>query len=433
MKKNNSLTIISIILLTTALFCSNIPVHANTSIDPKIENNQIDDKGLYSSSVFPVSLDSSQMILVEDFTDGKMPPVDPNLGPWVHEITANNATWYIDDSHPYTDPYCATVCRGDYDGLQDEKLITPSLDFSSYDTINLRFRWYTSHLTAVWEDVIDLNVCITLDDGKTWTVIWNEDYLNPFVSWTWQDSGNIDLSAYVKKSNVKIGFEYISNNKTDAFAQEFSIDNIEISGNSVGFMCDAGGPYEVSWSWNRLNGVEFHGNATGGKLPYSDWTWDFGDGHTSKIHYCPKHTYNDVGTYNVTLVITDSENPQHKASDHTTVKVYETPPSSIEITIKPSMGILAEVKNMGTLNLSYLNWTVIIEWGPSKVLKKEVGNGIIGFIEAKSSTSIQCKCNLIWIGFIRVTIDVKPLNTDPTEKQQNALIIGPYVLPLLSS
>jgi len=106
LKKNNSLTIISIILLTTALFCSNIPVHANTSIDPKIENNQIDDKGLYSSSVFPVSLDSSQMILVEDFTDGKMPPVDPNLGPWVHEITANNATWYIDDSHPYTKLHC---------------------------------------------------------------------------------------------------------------------------------------------------------------------------------------------------------------------------------------------------------------------------------------------------------------------------------------
>jgi hypothetical protein len=432
LKKNNSLTIISIVLLTTALFCSNISVQANTSIDPEIENNRIDNKGSYSSSVFPVSLDSLQIILEEDFTDGNMPPVDPYLGQWVHEITANNATWYIDDSNPYTDPYCATVCRGDYDGLQDEKLITPSLDFSSYDVINLRFRWYTSHLTAVWKDVIDLNVCITLDDGKTWAVIWNEDNLDPFVSWTWQDSDDIDLSAYAKEPNVKIGFRYYSNNITDTCAQEFSIDNIEIYCNSKEFVCDAGGPYEIAWSWNRIYGVQFHGTVMGGKLPYSNWAWDFGDGNTSKVRYSPKTTYNDIGTYNVTLIVTDSAKPRNIAFDYTIVKVVETPPSSIEISIKPSIGIIAEVKNTGTLNVSYLNWTMIIEWGPSKVLKKEVGNGIIPFIEAKSLTSIKSSYYLIWFGFIRVTIEIKPLNTYGAEIQQMVFIIGSFVLPLSS-
>jgi hypothetical protein len=372
------------------------------------------------------------MILEQYFTDGNMPPLDSNLGQWGYKITADNATWYIDDSDPYSDPYCATVHRGDFKDLQNEWLITPNLDFSPYDVITLRFRWYTSHLTAIWKDVIDLNVCITLDDGKTWTVIWNEDTLKPFTSWTWQDSNDIDLSAYAKKPNVKIGFQYYSNDMTDAEAQEFSIDDITVSGSTKQFMCDAGGPYEIAWSWNILNGVEFHGNAMGGKLPYSNWTWDFGDGHTSKTHYCPKWTYKDVGTYNVTLVVTDSATPKNIAFDYTTVKVVETPPSCIEITIKPSMGILADVKNTGILNISYLNWTMFIEYGPSKVLTKEVGNGIINFLEAKQTTSIQNRDYLLWFGFMRATIEIKPSNTCGTELQQMVLIIGPVVVPLRS-
>jgi hypothetical protein len=433
LKKTNSLTIISVIFLTTSFFCSNISLQANTLIGSEIKNNQINDESSYSSSVLPVSPNGYEIILEEDFTDGNMPPVDPYLGPWVHEITANNATWYIDDSDPYVDPYCATVCRGDYEGLQDEWLITPSLNFNSYDVVDLRFHWYTSHLTAVWKDVIDLNVGITLDDGKTWTVLWNEDDLqSPFISWTWQDSGVIDLSAYTTESNVKIGFQYISDNITDAYAQEFSIDNVEIYGNSEQFSCNAGGPYEIAWSWNMLYGVQFHGSVLGGQLPYSNWTWDFGDGNTSKVHYSPKWTYNDVGIYNVTLIVYDSAKPRHIAFDFTTVKVVETPPSSIEITIKPSVGLSAEVKNTGTLNVSYLNWTMIIEWGPSKVLKKEVGNGTIQIIEAKSLTSIKCKYYLIWFGFIRVTIEVNPLNSYRAELQQMVLIAGPFIIPVES-
>ena len=431
MKKNNSLKIISIVLLTIVLFCSNISVQSNASIYPEINTNQIGDEGSYSSSVFPLSLNSHETILKEDFSDGIIPPVDPDLGQWVHKITAKNATWYIDDTDPYIDPYCATVHRLDYEGLQNEWLITPSLNFSKYDVINLRFFWYTSHLTAVWTDVIDLTVSISLDDGKTWTIMWNEDNFEvPFISWTWQDSGEIDLSTYSHISNVKIGFWYYSNNITDADAQEFSIDDIEIYGDSGDLICDAGGPYEIAWSWNILYGVQFHGSVTGGQLPYSDWTWHFGDGNTSNVHYSPNWKYNNIGTYNVTLIVSDSSKPSQKAFDNTTVKVIETPPSSIEITIQPSIGILAVVKNKGTLNVSYLNWTMIIEWGPSKILKREVGNGSIQFIEAKSSTSIQCSYQLIWLGKLRVTIEVKPLNSYQTEKQQMVLIAGKLVIPL---
>jgi len=432
LKKNNCYKIICIIILAIALFCSNISVQSKTSIYPEIKNHQIGDKGVCLSSELPVSNISHEIILEEDFSKGVIPPIDPILGQWVHKITAKNATWYIDESIPYTDPYCATISRWDYEGLQNEWLITPRLDFSNYDVVNLRFFWYTSHLTAVWNDVIDLIVSISLDEGKTWTILWNEDDFDPFISWTWQDSGEIDLSAYAHKSNVQIGFWYYSNNITDPDAQEFSIDNIEIYGNSDQFICDTGGPYEIAWSWNIKYGVQFHGNVIGGQMPYSDWTWYFGDGNTSKVRYSPNHKYNNVGTYNVTLIVTDSSKPSHIAFANTTVKVIETSPSVIEIEIQPSIGLLAEVKNTGNLNVSYLNWTMVIEWGPLTLFKREVGNGTIQFIGAKSITSLRSSYNIIWLGFLRVTIEVKPLNTYREEKIQMVLIVGTFIFPIIS-
>ena len=433
LRNNNSFQVNSIVLLITVLLCSNISIQAYTSIDPDIKNTQIYDDESYSSSVLPISLNSYEIILQEDFSDGNMPPVDPILGPWVQNITANDSTWFIDDSNPYNDPYCATIRRGDYEGLQDEWLITPRLNFSVYDAINLRFRLYTSHFTAIWKDEIDLKVGISLNDGGTWDEIWNENELgDTIVSWTWLDSGKIDLSKYAKESNIKIRFQYYSNEIEDAYAQEFSIDNIVINGTSEQFLCNAGGPYEISWSWNMKYGVQFHGTAQGGQYPYLNWTWDFGDGNTSKVHYSPKWKYNDTGIYNLTLTVVDSATPKNMAVDHTTVKVVETKPTCVEITLQPSVGLSAEVKNTGTLNVSYLNWSMIIEWGPSYVFHREVGNGVIPFIEAKSSTPIHSDYNIFWSGLIKVKIVVEPLNACRVELQQRVLIIGSFFYPIHS-
>ena len=428
MFKNNSLKITGVTFFVIALLCLNISIQANISNDLDVKKNQINDEGLYSSSVSQVSDNGFKLILQEDFDAGKIPPVDPVLGQWVHDITAINETWYIDDSNPDSEPYCATVHRGHFTGLQDEWLITPRLDFSSCDVISLKFRWYTSQLTAVWKDVIDFNVKISVDQGWTWTDLWNEDDIE-FVSWTWQDSGEIDLSAFAKEPDVRIGFQYYSKDITDAYAQEFSIDNIEVNGDSEQFSCNAGGPYEIVWSWNLKYGVQFHGSIEGGQPPFLNWTWDFGDGNTSK-QFFPNWKYADVGTYNITLTVVDSARPRHIAYDYTTVTVVETEPSCVEITIIPSMGILGEVTNKGTLDVSYLNWTIIIEWGPSRILQREMGSGIIEFIEAKSSVSIQSSYTLFWFGFIRVTINVKPLNADEAQIQQNVLVLGSFVLPM---
>lgn len=49
--------------------------------------------------------------------------------------------------------------------------------------------------------------------------------------------------------------------------------------------------------------IEFDRRIAGGFAPYS-FEWDFGDGNTSTSEY-PAHSYKDVGSYTVTLVVTD--------------------------------------------------------------------------------------------------------------------------------
>ena len=51
--------------------------------------------------------------------------------------------------------------------------------------------------------------------------------------------------------------------------------------------------------------VDFH-NGTYPMYYFSTYEWDFGDGSTS-VEYEPEHTYEEVGNYTVTLVVTNSE------------------------------------------------------------------------------------------------------------------------------
>jgi PKD repeat protein len=51
--------------------------------------------------------------------------------------------------------------------------------------------------------------------------------------------------------------------------------------------------------------VNFTGSAAGGTPPYT-WDWDFGDESTHSTQQSPSHTYNDGGTFTVTLKVTDS-------------------------------------------------------------------------------------------------------------------------------
>jgi PKD repeat protein len=59
--------------------------------------------------------------------------------------------------------------------------------------------------------------------------------------------------------------------------------------------------------------IQFSGLASGGTKPYGSWYYDFGDGNNSQQQNTT-HTYNTLGSYNVTLNVTDSENISSNSS-----------------------------------------------------------------------------------------------------------------------
>ena len=92
---------------------------------------------------------------------------------------------------------------------------------------------------------------------------------------------------------------------------------------------DAGGPYHA------YAGMYFivSENIYGGSPPYT-CLWDFGDGTTSTLQH-PSHTYTNIGQYNLTFTVTDSEHTI--STDHTTITVTYGPPNAY--LVKPEYGL----------------------------------------------------------------------------------------------
>jgi len=418
MKRDNILKGAGVLLIVPVLLFSNISVTANTAVDTDTSTQNIQTNKLSYVSL-PVFVGGYETILDENFTDMTMPPSG-----WTHIQNNSDDTWYIDDTDPHNEPYCGT-CYHD-NGLQDEWLITPSLDFKGgdYTEIYLRFWWYTSYYEAVHMDYHDLNVSISTDGGTNWTLIWNEDNIGRFYSWVWYDTTfgePIDLSAYADETDVRIGFQYYSAEGVEG--REYSIDDIVVYGNSEPFWCDAGGPYYYHWDYQP---VLFHGDANGGEKPYT-WEWDLGDGDTANTPYFPRHFYDEVGLYNVSLTLRDSG--ELIAFSQTTVHIYTGDPPEIQIYVnKSGIWINAELRNVGNENISYIDWKMVVRWGPLRILEKEVENGTIQSLASKTSKFVNSG-PFFGFGRIIIIISAEPEGAPaPPERRFKAFKIGPLIL-----
>jgi hypothetical protein len=418
-------------LVVSALLCSNVLVFADTAMNNSTPNFQINKS---SDGSLPAAGRGFVIVLEEKFSANLMPPTN-----WERIQTNLNETWHIDSSLPYSEPYCAGVYRGNDFELQNEWLISPTLDFTNYHgIINLSFWWYTNCYVAHWKDYIDLNVSISTNNGSTWTLLWSDDYIiGNYSSWTWIDTMDgypIDLSLYSGESQVKIGFQYYSNKTDESSCQEFSIDDILVYAENTTvpqLECYPGGPYE--WCWDNQHnyippGVRFHGNINEPQWWKCKWLWDFGDNSTSTTPFTPIHDYKDVGIYNVTLrVIDNTSTPNRIAFNHTTVRIFLMPAPEIDIQIKKlSLGIQATVKNDGIYNATRINWTIIVRWGITQ--EKMVANGTIERLGPENISEPMKSGYFFKFGMIRIEICAIPENIPGLNKEFNAFKIGPFVL-----
>jgi PKD repeat protein len=84
---------------------------------------------------------------------------------------------------------------------------------------------------------------------------------------------------------------------------------------------------------------EFQANLTGGTEPYTN-IWNFGDGSEESNEQTVLHTFEEAGTYNVTLAATDTDN--QTASDSIEINVEAAPlPPSTTITDPLIVGIIS--------------------------------------------------------------------------------------------
>lgn len=143
-------------------------------------------------------------------------------GTWTNVETNANENWV----------WGATSGNGDggvdcqYDaalGLQDESLITPSVDLSSLPNPGIYFDWFMSYYWGVSpNDNYDLTVSISTDGGTNWTDLWTEADAGEFDSFTWYTKV-VDLSAYASETNAIFRFNYYGTDGAQA-----SLDNVSI-------------------------------------------------------------------------------------------------------------------------------------------------------------------------------------------------------------
>lgn len=130
--------------------------------------------------------------------------------------------------------------------------------------------------------------------------------------------------------------------------------------------------------------VQFFDNSTDSNGSIVEWWWDFGDGSTS-TEKNPKHVYQNVGNYNVKLVVTDNDG--QKSEKQLTIKI------SAESDEPPTCEILYPKNNNVVTNIITISGTATDDYGISRI-ELYIDNNLfitLSFIVGSASEDIKIK------------------------------------------
>jgi hypothetical protein len=163
----------------------------------------------------------------------------PDLPGWTRNNVGGNAQWWHSLEYTPFNPNTTTANNGymvvnsdahSTSSLLSRYLITPSIDFSYYTSVNFAmshfYDWYNGSEYARLE--------VSIDGGTTWSTVntWMSDSPNP-------QNYSVSVPTAVGQSNVKFRYNYYSNDDWYWF-----IDDILITGD-----------VPVSYSWFPTNGL----------------------------------------------------------------------------------------------------------------------------------------------------------------------------------
>src|SRR5919107_1063026 len=155
--------------------------------------------------------------------------------------------------------------------------------------------------------------------------------------WSFDDDGEASDEQTVLHTFDEAGTYNVTLTVTDTDQNEAS-DSLEVTVTEPPVEEPPTGDLTAEIGSNATEGVapatiEFTAAAAGGTEEY-DYSWSFGDGSEGSDEQDPVYTFDEVGTYKVTLVVKDTR--QQEASDSLEVTVTE-PPTGEEDTTAPSV------------------------------------------------------------------------------------------------
>jgi len=355
------------------------------------------------------------ILLSEDFEQGELPPEG-----WTVTVTNKEYSWFPTTLYMHTGNYSAQCSHDPEEQEQDEWLRTPELNFSGLNEIYLNFWWYMSQFWGVYPyDHYDVTVWISTNHGLNWTALWTDDDQGRFDNWVWYNTSlgqPIDLTSYRNEDHVLIAFQY-----EGIDGAQFNLDDILLYGYKVTNPpeADAGGPYEGYVGEDIL----FHGTVRGGTSPYT-FLWRFGDGTTSTLQ-TPRHHYDHVGNYTVSLNVTDAIGNDGYDRTVVTIRNMSKIPELIITNVSGGFEIQALIINEGCINATDIQWSIMVQGGFLNLINHET-SGTFTCIEQHCCESIGCD-DAEGLGSINVVIYVEATNMERVMKTARGFVVGTYI------
>ncbi len=170
--------------------------------------------------LFTSNISNAQTLLDEKFEGTSMP-----IG-WSFQSTITDPTY----TWTFYDGYDDVEIAESETTPQNEWIISPSYNLSTFSNIYLSFSpWMYVNRVDFVADTFDFKVLISTNNGVSWTEIWNDDSLNTTNldgSYFYDRTISKSLQSFcgVGMTNVKIGFQFISNGTTTNYNGVYLMD-----------------------------------------------------------------------------------------------------------------------------------------------------------------------------------------------------------------
>jgi hypothetical protein len=178
-------------------------------------------KSMHDAGVPPLSLSSSPktVMMVQDF-ESFVPFVV--MEGWDIFRTNISKTWDTASYSPCVGVQNIHCLNDDALGLQNEYLISPSMNLSGAKSATISFYWSGSKYWSVMHDNCDLFLMVRVGGGAWSSHLWSEEADTSWTSWTWRKDSVVLDEAYLT-NGVQFAFNYYGTG-----GAEFNLDYITI-------------------------------------------------------------------------------------------------------------------------------------------------------------------------------------------------------------